>query len=206
MMESMDSFLERLAEPTAAPGGGAASASVTIIASSLVSMVAGLTVGKKGYENYQQNIVAILERSKDIRSELRKLMEEDEKVFGLIVSAWKLPKNTEEEKNNRSLEIAKASLEATKVPWKIASTSQEVLRQAALIARIGIKSAVTDAGCALEFSMAAIKGALENIKINLKSVSNEEIKESENMKMKVFMEDSKTTYLDGLKVVEERIA
>ena len=53
--------------------------------------------------------------------------------------------------------------------------------------------------------MAAIKGALENIKINLKSVRNEEIKESENMKMKVFMEDSEATYLDGLKVVEERI-
>ncbi|MCW6169389.1 MAG: cyclodeaminase/cyclohydrolase family protein [Thermoplasmatales archaeon] len=206
MMESMDSFLERLAQPTAAPGGGAASASVTIIASSLVSMVAGLTVGKKGYENHQEKIAELLIRSKEIRSELRRLMEEDENSFGLIVSAWKLPKNTEEEKNKRSLEIAKASLEATKAPWKIASTSQEVLRQAALIARIGIKSAATDAGCALEFSMAAIKGALENIKINLKSVKDEGIKESENMKMRVFMEDSETTYREGLSVVEERIA
>ncbi len=204
-MESFDRFLERLAEPSSAPGGGAASASVSIVASSLVSMVAGLTIGKKGHESDESVLKAMLKRSAELRDALRTLMDEDEEAFNGVVRAWKLPKATEEEKRNRANEISKASMGAIRTPWRIACLSQEVLRQAELLSRIGIKGAVTDAGCALEFTRGSIRGAIENIRINLKSINDRTVIESEMIKIRVFLEDSEGIYRKGMETVESKM-
>jgi len=201
-MDSFDRFLERLAEPTSAPGGGAASASVSIVASALVSMVAGITVGKKGHEQDEEQLKGIIRRSAELRDELKMLMDEDEIAFNDVVRAWKLPKSTEEEKKKRSTAISVASMGAIRTPWKIASLSQEILRQAELLTRIGIKSAITDAGCAMEFTHASIRGAIENIRINLKSIKDQSILESENIKISVFLEDTEEVYRRGMKNFE----
>lgn len=205
-MESFDRFLERLAEPSSAPGGGAASAAVSIVASSLVSMVAGLTMGKKGHEGDESALKSLLNRSAELRDALKSLMDADEEAFNEVVRAWKLPKITEEEKRVRSMEISRASMGAIKTPWRIACLSQEVLRQAELLSRIGIKSAVTDAGCALEFSRSSIRGAIENIQINLKAINDPNVIESEKIKIRIFLDDTEDIYRKGIKTVESKMA
>lgn len=197
-MESLDSFIERLASPSPAPGGGAASGMVAIVGASLTSMVAGLTIGKKGYEENQKMMEHVRTRSNELSSELRELMKLDEDAFNMIVNAWKMPRETSEEKKARQESIEKATKIAIKVPWRIASVSQEILRISALLVTHGNKNAITDAGCSLEFSMAALKGVLQNIRINLKSLKNENLVESERMKMKFFMEDSEEIYRNAL--------
>lgn len=204
-MESIDSFIERLGSSSPAPGGGAASGLVAIVGSSLTSMVAGLTLGKKGYEESQPLMERVLKRSEEIKVELRELMEQDEVAFNRIVEAWKMPRSTDEEKSERQKMIVQATRGAIAVPWKIASVSQEILRISAQLVDYGNKNAITDAGCSLEFSMAALKGALQNIRINLKSLKDEEQIESEKMKMKFFLEDSEEIYRDALKKLEVKL-
>ena len=204
-MESLDSFMNRLASPSPAPGGGAASASVSIVAASLSSMVAGLTIGKKGYEEHQELMRKILTRSSEITGELRKLMEEDETAFNGIVSAWKLPKTTDREKEIRAVAIQKATKLAIKVPWEIAEVSREILQNAESLAAYGNKNAVTDAGCALEFSMAALKGAIQNIAVNLKSLNDDVLVKSEKIKIKNFLDDCGKIYNSGMREVEIKI-
>ncbi len=204
-MESLDSFMERLASSSPAPGGGAASSMVALVGASLTSMVSGLTIGKKGYEDSQEVVSSIEKRSKELISELRLLMKEDEDAFNLIVKAWKMPKSTEKEKADRQKELEKATRVAIAVPWKIASVSQEILRLSALLVKHGNKNAITDAGCSLEFSRAAIRGVLQNIKINLKSLKDQEKIDSENMKMKFFMEDTEEIYGSALKELEGKL-
>lgn len=203
-MESIDSFMERLASSSPAPGGGAASSMVALVGSALNSMVAGLTMGKKGYEESQKVVERIGKRSAELTMELRSLMKEDEEAFNLIVEAWKMPKSTDDEKKERGQALQDATRVAIAVPWKIAAASQEILRMAADLVTYGNKNAVTDAGCSLEFSMAAIKGVFQNIKINLKSIKDEEKAESERIKMKLFLEDSQETFDKAMKELEAK--
>lgn len=204
-METLDNFMERLASSSPAPGGGAASGMVAIVGASLTSMVAGLTIGKKGYEEHQALMEKIQKRSNEIQTELRELMLKDEEAFNLIVKAWKMPKTTDEEKESRQTSLVEAAKEAIRVPWKIASAAQEILRISAQLVDYGNKNAITDAGCSLEFSMAAMKGAIQNIKINLKSLKDEESIESEKMKIRLFLEDSEQIFDSAMKRLEEKL-
>ena len=204
-METLDSFMERLASPSPAPGGGAASAAVSVVAASLVSMVAGLTIGKKGYEGAQETMKQVLEKSRKLTADLRSLMEEDEAAFNRLFAAWKMPKSTEEEKKRRREAMDIATRGAIQVPWKIAGAAGQVLRLAAAIAAQGNSSAITDAGSALEFSLASIRAALQNVEINLKSLSDHEYAESERMKVKVFTEDALEIYKNAMKDVRRRM-
>ena len=112
--------MERLASPSPAPGGGAASAAVSVVAASLVSMVAGLTIGKKGYEGAHETMKQVLEKSRKLTADLRSLMEEDEAAFNRLFAAWKMPKSTDEEKKRRREAMDIATRGAIQVPWKIA--------------------------------------------------------------------------------------
>ncbi len=204
-MESIDSFVERLASPSPAPGGGAASSLVAVVGTALTSMVAGLTVGKKGYESSQKIMEHVSKRSAELRDELRNLMKMDEEAFNKIVEAWKMPKSNDDEKASREKALQAATMVAIQVPWRIAAASQEVLRLSALLVTYGNRNAITDAGCSLEFSLAALKGVIQNIKVNLKSLKDQEKVEMEQLKIKLFLEDSNQIYLDAMKELEKKL-
>ncbi len=204
-MEDFDSFLERLASPSPAPGGGAASAAVGVIASNLISMVAGLTKGKKGYEEKQKIIDHALERSRILSSEFRNLMAEDEDAFNRLFAAWKMPRTTNQEKEERKNAMEEASRLAIRTPWRIARAAREVITLGESMASSGIASAVTDAGSALEFAFAAIKSAILNIEINIKSMQDKNFTDGEKLKIRLFMEDSLAAYEHGMDTVRRRM-
>jgi formiminotetrahydrofolate cyclodeaminase len=203
-METLDSFMERLSSPSPAPGGGAASALVAITAASLVSMVASLTKGKKSYASYRDEMEKIEKSSVSVKEELRELMEKDEEAFNLIVKAWGMDKSTEESAKLRKKVIEKASREAIIVPWKIARASYTIMEMAEKITRHGIKSAITDSACAGIFAESAIKGVLYNVAINLKSIDNLEYREMEEIKMKLFLQNT-SEILKKIDVTTNRI-
>lgn len=204
-MEPLDNFMDRLASSSPAPGGGAASSLVAIVGTSLNAMVAGLTEGKKGYEGSQKMMEHIRARSNEIRSELRDLMVADEEAFNSIVGAWKMPRATEEEKEARKASIQKATKIAIKVPWRIASLAHEVLRIGALLVDHGNRNAITDAGSSLEFARAAIRAVLLNVRINLKSLTDQDLIESEELKMKLFLEDTEEIYRNALRELRGKL-
>ena len=189
-METLDSFMERLSSPSPAPGGGAASALVAITAASLVSMVASLTKGKKTYAPYRDEMENIEKRSVSAKEELRELMGKDEEAFNLIVKAWGMDKSTEEGARLRKKEIDKASRTAIIVPWRIARASYTIMEMAEIMTRHGLKSAITDSACAGIFAESAIKGVLYNVAINLKSIDDLEYREMEEIKMKLFLQNT----------------
>jgi len=189
-METLDSFMERLSSPSPAPGGGAASALVSITAASLVSMVSSLTKSKKSYAAHREEMENIEKRSESVKRELRELMAEDEAAFNLIVKAWGMDKSTEDNARSRKKEIEKASKTAISVPWKIAEASYSIMEMAEIISRHGIKSAITDSACAGIFAEGAIRGVLYNVAINLKSIEDKDYRDMEEIKMKLFLENT----------------
>ncbi len=204
-LESYDSFIERLASSSPAPGGGAASAMVSIVASSLNQMVASLTQGKKKYAEHEAEMAGIVEKSRNVESDLRSLMKEDEDAFNKIIEAMRMPKESDEEKEARRNAMQKAMRGAAKTPWKIAASAREVLELSKKLAEHGNKNAITDAACSALFAHAAIHGALYNVRINLLSIRDEEFVKEERTKLSLFLEDCDRIKSQVIRLVDTEI-
>ena len=96
--QSCEDFIEELASKAPVPGGGGASAFVGAVGVALGNMVANLTIGKKKYADVEDELIVLREKAYVLQKELLLLIEKDAKVFEPLAAAYKLPKETEEEK------------------------------------------------------------------------------------------------------------
>lgn len=204
MMENMGirEFLDELSSGSPTPGGGAASALVGSIAAALSSMVANLTIGKKKYVDVESEMKEVVSRAKELRDNLLKLMDDDVVVFNRIMDAYRLPKNNDEEMSIRKMKIEEASKNACEVPLKTARLCLEVINLASVVIEKGNRNAVSDGICSAYFADAALNGALMNVKINLKNISDEKFKEEMNNQIEILRNGSK----EKLKNIELKIS
>ncbi|SQD08222.1 Methenyltetrahydrofolate cyclohydrolase [Fusobacterium necrophorum subsp. necrophorum] len=97
--------------PSPAPGGGSVGALVGSIGASLGRMVAHLSFGKKKYNAYPEEARAAFEKNfarlVEVKQELSRLVDADTDAYNLVMGAYKLPKDTEEQKAVREAEIQK---------------------------------------------------------------------------------------------------
>ena len=169
----MAGFIDRLASSSPEPGGGAASAAVAALGAALVSMVANLTVGKEKYADAQDRITLLLDASEKARRELQDLVQEDTEVYAVLAAAFKMRRQTDEEKAKRNEAVQSALREATAVPYAIAEKCLEVAKLSEVAAEIGNVNAVSDAGVAALLAEAGARCAALNVKINLNSINDE---------------------------------
>ncbi len=194
---SCGSFLEELASKQPTPGGGAASALCGAAAAALTAMLANLTAGKAGSDENEQLTAQIIAEADKLRAELGRLADEDAAVFGKFMTAYKLPKNTESEKNIRTAAINQAAVAAAEVPMQIAEKCMETLLLARKIIVFGNRNAISDGTVSAIMARAALRSALYNVKINLglikdmEYVGNAQAKmqqlESKAMEMEAFV-------------------
>lgn len=167
-------FLDELASQAPVPGGGSGAALVGALGAALASMVCNLTVGKPKYADVQDDIQALLAQTEALRARLTALIDEDVAVYYRLSSAYKMPKDTEEQKAARTAAIQDILRDATKVPMQIAEACVEVLRLCTPIAEKGNVGAVSDAGVAALLAEAALRSAALNVLINLAAIKDAE--------------------------------
>lgn len=161
-------FIDELAAPTATPGGGSAAAYSGAMAAGLVSMVARLTIGKKGYEDQERKMRIILEESENLRAELRAAVDQDAEAFDKVMNAYKKPKSD----TDRKSAIQDATLGAALVPMGVAEKSLRVMGLALDAARSGNLNAISDAGSAVNLAFASLNSAVYNVRINLSGLDD----------------------------------
>lgn len=164
---SIREFLDELASPSPAPGGGSAAALAGAIGASLVEMVCRLTIGRKNYLDVSAEFESILPQAETKRRELIALMEADASAYSRVITAYKLPKDTPEEQTKREGDIQAALKEAADVPFQITRSCAEVLALAQPLAAKGNKNAASDAGAAALLAEAGMRAAALNVEINL---------------------------------------
>lgn len=108
----------------------------------------------------------------DLRRHFSRLIDEDAEAFGAVMAAYKLPKSTDEERQARGVAIQEALKQACHVPSQVAKGAVEVLWLSDLVAREGVRSALSDAAVACLLAEAALSGACLNVKINLRSIKD----------------------------------
>lgn len=167
-------FLDELASDAPAPGGGSVAALSGALGAALVSMVCNLTLGKKGYEEVQGDIGALLAQSEALRHGLADLLEEDVKAYTAYSVAAKMPRDTEEQKATRTEAMQAALKNATMVPMRIAEAAVKVMNLCMPVAEKGNKWAVSDAGVAVLMAEAALRSAALNVLINLGTIKDKD--------------------------------
>ena len=156
------------------PAGGSGAALVGALGAALASMVCNLTVGKPKYADVQGEIQALLAQTEALRARLTALIDEDIAVYYRLSSAYKMPKETEEQKAARTAAIQDILRDATKVPMQIAQACVQVLQLCKPIAEKGNVGAVSDAGVAALLAEAALRSAALNVLINLAAIKDAE--------------------------------
>lgn len=167
-------FLSKTAGNDPVPGGGSISALCGALASALAEMVTGLTIGRKKYVEVEEQMKEIAPRMEKAREDFLRFIDEDSDAYTVVFDAFKLPKESDEEKAIRSEAIQKATLEAALVPLQVARTAVGIMDDIAQIAAKGNQNAITDACVAMMCARTATFGALLNVRINLSSLKDAE--------------------------------
>jgi glutamate formiminotransferase/formiminotetrahydrofolate cyclodeaminase len=165
-------FIEQLASSDPTPGGGSAAAFTAAEAAALVAMVGRVTLGKKSYATVESRMWQMIEEADRLRLALTKAVEEDAQAFKRFMQSLRLPKNSDEEIAARSAAMEEATLEAARVPHRVAALAMQVLRLSLSAVEYGNLNAISDGASGFHLAAAAVRGAALNVKINRKSLQD----------------------------------
>lgn len=176
MEKNVDKFLTELASSAPTPGGGGAAALCGALAIALGNMVGNLTLGKKKYAGVQEDIAALNSRAEALRADFVALIDADAAAFAPLSRAYGIPKD-----DPARAEIMEAALKrAAEPPLEIMRKCAEALDVIADYAAKGSALAISDAGCAAALTIAAMKAAALNVRINTKSMADREAADKMN--------------------------
>ncbi|MCF6463410.1 formimidoyltetrahydrofolate cyclodeaminase [Clostridium sp. Cult1] len=177
---SIKNYINEVASKEPTPGGGSVAALAGSLGSALTAMVGYLTIGRKMYleldEKIKEEMDQNFEELKKSIEKLNEIVDEDTKAFDKVMEAFKLPKETEEEKKKRTQAIQEGYKIALEVPLRCAEECFKVLELQKVFANYGNVNAITDVGVGALLAATGLEGALLNVKINLLSIKDEEFR------------------------------
>jgi len=162
----LNDYLEEISSGSPTPGGGNVSAFSGALACSLGMMVCNLTIGKRKYAAVEEDFREYLYKLELYKTELLQLAQKDNEAFDLVMEAFKLPKETDEQKEIRSRKIDEATFEATKTPADVIEVCSKTLPLLQSVLEKGNQNSLSDAGVAISLLGTAAQGAFYNVLIN----------------------------------------
>lgn len=182
-------YLETVASSAPAPGGGSAAALSGAQGCALAAMVASLTVGKKKYPDDQELCVRVAAEAGLLAKALEAQIDRDTEAYNRIAEAFRLPKESEEEKAARRGAIAGATLEATKVPFETLRFAREGARLVSSLVGHSNANCASDLGVAALSLVSAARGAWMNVLINAPGIDPGERPEEILAEGKTYLEE-----------------
>ncbi len=170
---NVTAFLEKTASNEPVPGGGSISALNAAIAAALGTMVTNLTIGRKKYAEKDEEMKAAAAKLDAMRARFVELIDLDSEAYDQVFAAFKLPKETEEEKAHRAAVIEEATKHAAEVPMEVARAAVEAMPTIIYIGENGNSNAITDSCVAMMCCRTAVRGAILNVRINLGGLKDE---------------------------------
>lgn len=170
-------FVQTTSSDSPTPGGGSVAALAGALAAALSSMVVRLTTGNRHFSELstsdQKRLHNSLEVLTDLTQQLSDAVENDAASFDGVMTAFKMPKTTDEERSSRNQAIQNGYRAAAAVPIDTAAKCLQVLEASKVVAQHGNASAVSDAAVASLMARAGAMGALYNVRINMGSIKDE---------------------------------
>ena len=163
--KTIEEFLNDLSSSNSIPGGGSAAALSGALNAAVISFIANLTIGKEKYANVETEAKEILVESEELKKEMLLMIDQDSKILGDILDSYKA--GDQEKVKSVCHDAVEFSLDMTKKAIRLMRLSLE-------ISEIGNKMLASDFEVAAYIGDAAVGSAIANIKINLKSLDDQE--------------------------------
>ena len=167
--DTIAAFLDQLAARVPAPGGGATAALHAAQAAALLAMVARYSDGPRYDAGLMNRVVT---EADALRENALALAEADAKAFGAVAAAYRLPRETEQEQQDRSAAISAALGGAARPPADVVRTALLVTSLAEELLPAGNRAMITDVAAAAEAARAAAVTARLIIEVNLKGITD----------------------------------
>jgi formiminotetrahydrofolate cyclodeaminase len=181
---SLKDYLKETASSAPVPGGGSVAALSASLAAALTEMVAGLTVGRSGFEAVHDEMEETCIVAASMRTRCIEDIDRDPEAYQKVLAAFRMPKETREEKDVRSRAIQEAMKGAALVPMALAERVFRIMSMAGSVVQKGNKNAVTDGAVAAMMARAAGLAALYNVRINLTAIKDDEFVDEIKHKIK----------------------
>jgi len=167
-------YLEKAAAAEPTPGGGSVAALAGALGAAMGAMVAGYTAGRPAYAAVDADMRSALAAFDDARKRLLAVVDEDALAYATIDAAYRLPKDTDERKRERSAAIRAATASGVEPPATAFRAALAALRALPRVTEAGNKNLVSDAGVAAALLAAALRAAYANILVNAHALSDGE--------------------------------
>ena len=178
-MESCRSFVEALGSTAPTPGGGGAAALVGAIGTALGHMTGALTVGKKRYQEVEQELRSLNERCAQLQQELLEQVQADAQGYNAVVQAYAVDGQNPE----RPQIIEQAMTDACTAPLRIMVLCCDALDCIAVYAAIGSRMMASDTGSAAVCCKAALQAAALTVFTNTAHLKNRAVAEEINRRV-----------------------
>lgn len=189
-------FIELLSSKEPVPGGGGSAALVGAIGTALGSMVCNLTVGKKKYMQYEEDIKSILEKNVNLYKKLLAMVDEDAENFLPLSKAYSMKRDTAEQVRLKEETLEKALKNACKTPIAIINYCYESIKlQRELVGKCSI-IVISDVGVGIQCLRSALLSAHLNVIVNLNSIIDQEF--VNNIKFEI-----QPVVNEGIKIADE---
>jgi formiminotetrahydrofolate cyclodeaminase len=164
--------VDELASDSPAPGGGSVSALASAMSAGLTNMVGVLTYGKKGYEAAWDEVESLANQAQALKNRFLFLVDEDTASFNQVMTAMRMPKDSEEEQALRAEALQSATIYSAEIPLQVMQASLEAMKLAKRISEIGNQNSLSDAGVAILQAHAGLEGAAMNVLINIPGIDD----------------------------------
>ena len=185
----VEEFSRVLGSNSPAPGGGSVAALSGALGANLVSMVCSLSIGKKDYASFDNELAEALKLAQTLSEGLLKRVDLDTEAFNSVMAAFKMEKQTEEEVKSRTEAIQAGFKEAVQSPLGIARECLDVLRLANKLLGKSNSNALSDLGVASLQAYAGLEGAIMNVKINIPSIKDTNFVSETSLEVSALLEE-----------------
>ncbi|MFP5264356.1 MAG: cyclodeaminase/cyclohydrolase family protein [Blastocatellia bacterium] len=192
LSDSIGLFPELVAAGTPTPGGGSVAAQSGVLAASLGQMMCNISIGKKKFAEAETRLKEVRDELDRLCARLRELIADDAASFEAVLRAYRLPKETEDQKRERAAQVEAAIRGAVEVPLETAERSFQVLKHLRELADIGNPNALSDVAVGALLAEVAVKGASYNVYVNLGSLSDREMSDRVSRKMAGLIGDARS--------------
>ncbi len=172
--QTLEEFLESLGSNSPTPGGGAAGAVLAATGCALIAMVGRLTTGKKSFEDVQDSMNEMIAKADAARKEFLELAQADAHAFDGVMAAFRMPKETEEEKAARADAIEEGYQRASTVPLQVARKAVGLLALAETATATGNPLAASDGLSGASALYCGALCAIANVEINAAGLRDED--------------------------------
>lgn len=202
---TVEEFVREVASSSPAPGGGSVAALAGAQAAGLLSMYCNLSQNRNKLGDVVDMLQNSGEEARYLKTKLIEAIDEDTLAFNQVMEAYRLPKDSPEDKQKRSEAIQDAGKNAAEVPLQTARGSLRVLSLVEEVAAKGNPSAITDLGVANLQAYSGVVGACYNVRINLGMLTDKKAVEEFEKEVKAIMDEAQNLFDKNSQVIEAAI-